>query len=1126
MKKFYSNPVFLRITAFLAAEIIFLSLALACAHSPLPIKLISTSPEVRGAFSVVFVAWQFIAALLVTDLLLRIFSEEWSFYLTRHPFYSGCDAVSTLTANIFFHIRHAVTHSTSLAYKAAFAALAVITILRTMAPASITTAVFPVSYSEVISLAKYNATTFDPTDHNDPVMASIQRAEVITRVEQEMGADVGWKVADNALVGRQEKEVLAPNVTTIYPSDVVMFDYRCTWAAPQVQQGGNGIIFSDNGTQWRAWNARNASDITIGIYPLYNVSGHFTGQSAYLFVGCNGTNERVPCLLEMVALPSTMVPTPPQPRVTIVAPPNLFISLLTCDPNYNLTTSHVIASGSTLSVNSSEHLPPQNNLPGATAELILSSALLSVLSPLSPGPGMPTLLSTTAARVFLDVHGQDINSWIGRMNFTADILDLNAIQQNMNTVMVSASKAFLIKPSGQMGESFTGFETVKVPAIIKKPAILLVGSKSFIFSTIGLISLIIFCGCLIFLDTRTQDRLPLDLHTILIILKHGSISGSVVPGDLRKSIQEKPLPLIMEPYAPLALNDDDSEAEEQHENRIQWYWPRRYIFARVITFLVLQLGFYGFAIAGHVRPYNITRASPIPLANYFAELKGAFIIVFTAWHTLSIAFLSDVILTVFSLEWVVQAEKKCVLEPGQTDRVSSPASGIFDRVKYAFTKGQGASGMFRYALGSSIVLMLLAATGPGCFTLSTTAVVNQNINLLGGKADAGSFLAMSLGPGPLIEQQATLLKRIADITQLEQLEGFTWGYETPPNVFVSWPYDINGKLIHQQAAVKYQSTVRAISFKVNCRWETPLASDLVLQNSIAKPITSGVAPVSFRNITRTAYGHFGLLVVGCANNSTGQTDCALDMTGVQGAQTDNNEAWHGAAALLACDPSKHNFNALPKQLYLAWNIDCAQLSLTDSRINAKIQPCGTSGIYNVPNEPGNIFASSLLFALQPPSFVVGNSTPGAIGIGLLAGQLLFDNYTATLGSNLTRSVSNIQLFDVETKLDKYLTSATKVFMAGYNPSLDRPSSGSTLSLSDSNNGTIATTVDQMTLVGNKAMIITSMILLVIALRLLQLSLRSVFWKQSRVRVLEPFGIASVARMEKWLMKVERLRNED
>ncbi|KAF9448727.1 hypothetical protein P691DRAFT_800361 [Macrolepiota fuliginosa MF-IS2] len=110
-------------------------------------------------------------------------------------------------------------------------------------------------------------------------------------------------------------------------------------------------------------------------------------------------------------------------------------------------------------------------------------------------------------------------------------------------------------------------------------------------------------------------------------------------------------------------------------------------------------------------------------------------------------------------------------------------------------------------------------------------------------------------------------------------------------------------------------------------------------------------------------------------------------------------------------------------------------------------------------------------------------------------------------------------------MNKYLSSATKIFMAGYDPRLDTPLSLTTLNITGSVNATIDTTVDQMTLVGNKAMIITSMILLAIALRLLELSLRSVFWKQSRLRKLEPFGIASVARMKKWLEKEERLRNE-
>ncbi|KXN82794.1 hypothetical protein AN958_02159 [Leucoagaricus sp. SymC.cos] len=265
IKSVFSSPVFLRAGGFLSLQIVFVSLALVCAHSPLPIKLVSTSSEVRGAFSVVFVAWQFIAALLVTDLLLRVFSEEWSFYLTRHPFHAGCDTVSTLTANVFFHIRYAITCATSMAYKAAFCAVGLITILRTLGAASITTAVSSVSVSTTITLTKYTPTTFDPTTNNDPVMASIQRAEVFTRIEQELGTNIGWKVTDNVLIGRQERDVVYPDVNTTYPSDIVKFNFGCAWVQPQVQQDGNGLVFQANGTQWRAWNARNASDIVVGM---------------------------------------------------------------------------------------------------------------------------------------------------------------------------------------------------------------------------------------------------------------------------------------------------------------------------------------------------------------------------------------------------------------------------------------------------------------------------------------------------------------------------------------------------------------------------------------------------------------------------------------------------------------------------------------------------------------------------------------------------------------------------------------------------------------------------------------------------------------------------------------------
>ncbi len=287
-----------------------------------------------------------------------------------------------------------------------------------------------------------------------------------------------------------------------------------------------------------------------------------------------------------------------------------------------------------------------------------------------------------------------------------------------------------------------------------------------------------------------------------------------------------------------------------------------------------------------------------------------------------------------------------------------------------------------------------------------------------------------------------------------------------------------------------------------------------------------MVPVTFQNPTRVAYGHSGILLVGCGDSNVGQSGCTLDLSGLP-TRTGDNKIWHGTAALLACDPSDHNFDFADDAVHLVYPKECAQITLTDSLVQAKNVSCDSSNLYagDTPDYIGNMFAESLLYALRPPVFAGGNSTAGAVGIGLLAGQLLFDDFTTTFDSTVVRPVSKVQLFEVEAKMNKYMSSAAKVLMAGYDPRLDTTSSSSLFAIRSPFIAKMDTTVDQITLVGNKAMIISSMLLLVIALRLLELSLRNVFWKQIRIRRLEPFGIAGVARMRNWLEKEERLRNE-
>lgn len=287
----------------------------------------------------------------------------------------------------------------------------------------------------------------------------------------------------------------------------------------------------------------------------------------------------------------------------------------------------------------------------------------------------------------------------------------------------------------------------------------------------------------------------------------------------------------------------------------------------------------------------------------------------------------------------------------------------------------------------------------------------------------------------------------------------------------------------------------------------------------------GVVPVTFKNTTRIAYGHSGILLVGCGDSAAGQSGCTLDLSGLP-TRTEDNNIWNGTAALLACDPSDHNFDFADDAVHLVYEPECGQITLTNSLFHVKNITCGEDKYAgDIPQYIGNMFAVSLHYALRPPVFSGGNSTAGAVGIGLLAGQLLFDNFTTTFDSTTVRPVSKIQLFEVEAKMNKYMSSAAKVFMAGYDPHLDTTSSPSLFEIASPFTAKMDTTVDQVTLVGNKGMIITSMILLVIALRLLELSLRNVFWKQLRLRKLEPFGIAGVMNMQKWLEKQERMGDD-
>lgn len=247
-------------------------------------------------------------------------------------------------------------------------------------------------------------------------------------------------------------------------------------------------------------------------------------------------------------------------------------------------------------------------------------------------------------------------------------------------------------------------------------------------------------------------------------------------------------------------NNDDANTGEDH-------LTRKAILYRVGIFGLLESAFLSLSAVALANPIILNLPSRISLS----EAKGGFTVLFIVWHALAVTAAKDILLFVFSAEWVAQYERSGRLELRGTDRVSKLTTGIIRQTQHFFSRA--ATTLFRIAMVLVGLFMLLGGLGPSTVVVTTVPIdVPLNISIAN-----VTFPYYYNTTADFKEENTWMIDtRANSILRLELFEKVAFGFQSSDNLMIPWPskqFNTSGNRI------VYKSDV--LSFDFNCAWHKP-----------------------------------------------------------------------------------------------------------------------------------------------------------------------------------------------------------------------------------------------------------------------------------------------------------------
>jgi hypothetical protein len=227
--------------------------------------------------------------------------------------------------------------------------------------------------------------------------------------------------------------------------------------------------------------------------------------------------------------------------------------------------------------------------------------------------------------------------------------------------------------------------------------------------------------------------------------------------------------------------------------------PRHSFLIRVIIFFLLEFGFIVLVSTALHRPIILHVSFTI------TEVKGAVTAIAIFWHAVAVYVVKDILLNIFSAEWIEQYDGSQTLSLQELDIVSRLTTGFIDQARHCIS--ERATEPFRLSFVSFLLLMLLNGLGPSAIGVDHAPYSYPSIIRV---ANA------TIGTGEAFALSTAAIRRTNTLIQLEMVEkSATVGFSAKePNVLIPWP---SLDSTSDNMTVRYQSDV--IQYNFSCSWE-------------------------------------------------------------------------------------------------------------------------------------------------------------------------------------------------------------------------------------------------------------------------------------------------------------------
>lgn len=220
----------IRVIIFVLLESGFIALVSAALHKPIFLHGSFTNSEVKGAATVIAIVWHALAIYVVKDILLNIFSAEWTgqYDESRNLTLQELDIVSRLTTGLIDQAKHCISRRATLQFRLGFVSFLLLMLLNGLGPSAIGVDLVPFDYPTTTQVA--NLTLGAPGMSNDSLTFS-NRAKAIVQLEVvDNAATVGFHTAEpSILIPWPSSDLVSENMTMRYESDVIRFNFSCSW---------------------------------------------------------------------------------------------------------------------------------------------------------------------------------------------------------------------------------------------------------------------------------------------------------------------------------------------------------------------------------------------------------------------------------------------------------------------------------------------------------------------------------------------------------------------------------------------------------------------------------------------------------------------------------------------------------------------------------------------------------------------------------------------------------------------------------------------------------------------------------------------------------------------------------